>query len=381
MKVTIIGAGIGGLTTALALQQKGIPVELFEAAPELQPVGAGIILANNAMQVYQKLGLELAIQMHGQRIAALHVADPQIKPLSSVRLGDFEKQYRTFNTAIHRGKLQQILLEQIPPNKLHLGKKLSGIVQKDQEITLAFTDGSQHSASIVIAADGIHSGVRKVLFPNSQVRSARQACWRGVAQLPIPAAYQQEAYECWGKGERFGIVPLGKNTIYWFAVRSYQHHLQQEFANFDIQDLGKNFAPFIRDILAATNPAQVYLDDLNDLQALSSWHLGNICLIGDAAHATTPNMGQGAGQAIEDAWVLSELLAREAEAAQAFEKFELLRKKKVRQIVDMSWTIGQVAHWENSLAIGLRNMLMKFTPEVLGKRQSRMVFELADLSN
>lgn len=380
MKVTIIGAGIGGLTVAIALQQKGIPIELFEAAPALQPVGAGIILANNAMQVYQKLGLESALQKQGQRIAAVHIADAQINPLSSISLEDFEKQYCTFNTAIHRGQLQQILLEQISPGKLHLGKKLCGLEQIGQEVILQFTDGSQHRAELVIAADGIHSGVRKALFPNSQIRSARQACWRGIAQLPIPSAYQNEVYECWGKGERFGMVPLGKNSVYWFAVKNYQRDLQQEFAHFEVQQLGQNFAPFIREILAATDPQKIYLDDLNDLQLLASWHQGRVCLIGDAAHATTPNMGQGAGQAIEDAWVLSELLAREAGAAEAFAKFELLRKKKVQQIVGTSWTIGKMAHWENSLAVGLRNLLIKLSPSSLGKRQSRAVFELADLS-
>ena len=176
MKFTIIGAGIGGLTTAIALQKKGFSVEIFEASPEIKPIGAGIILANNAMQVYQKLGLETAIQMQGQRISKFHLADAQIQPLSSLNLAVFEKKYQTYNIGIHRGKLQRVLLQQIPKEKIFLGKKLTDIHSTPKGIALHFEDGSSHSAKVVIAADGINSVVRKNLFPNSEIRSAHQAC-------------------------------------------------------------------------------------------------------------------------------------------------------------------------------------------------------------
>ncbi len=379
MKITIIGAGIGGLTTAIALLKKGFDVEIFEAVSEIKPIGAGIILANNAMQVYQKLGLEKAIQMQAQQISKLTVADANIKALSTLHLQDFEKRYQTANFGIHRGKLQNILLQQIPKEAIFTGKKLADFQKTDQGVSLHFTDGSSHLSEIVIAADGIHSVVRKKLFPQSKIRSARQACWRGIASMTIPERYQHEVFECWGKGERFGIVSIDANTIYWFALRNYKKDLRKEFADFDITQLGENFHPFIQEILAATPKEKIFLDDITDLSRLPSWHHQNICLIGDAAHAMTPNMGQGAGQAIEDAWVLSEMMAKEKTHLLAFEKFEALRRKKVDKIVKMSWLVGKLAHWENSVAVSIRNAMVKMTPDSVGAKQSEAVFELAKL--
>ena len=127
MKIDIIGAGIGGLTTAIALEQKGFETRIFEQAATIKPVGAGIILANNAMQVFEKLGLKEEIEAHGNHISSMNLTKPNLKPLSKVDLSYFEKKHGVQNTAIHRGTLQQILLNKLQSTEVHLNHRLNTV--------------------------------------------------------------------------------------------------------------------------------------------------------------------------------------------------------------------------------------------------------------
>ena len=170
MKITIVGAGIGGLTTAIALKQKGFEVEIFEAATKFNKAGSGINLALNAMQVYKQLGLYTPIFEAGSLTNSLAITDEKLKPLSKTSFNYFEKKFNVQSVAIHRATLHQILLDQLSDVPLHLNKKIKTLQESEKGIELNFEDGSSHKSSVLVGADGIHSVVRKSIFEHTRIR-------------------------------------------------------------------------------------------------------------------------------------------------------------------------------------------------------------------
>lgn len=376
MKVTIIGAGIGGLTLAIALKKKGIDFEIFEAAPEFKHIGAGIAIAINAMQIYQRLGIEKKIANAGNRMVGMHITNAQLKPISVTNIEDFEKTYKLINIALHRANLHEVLLSELENAPIHLGKKLASVKQKDGVIDLTFEDGSTHQTNLLVGADGINSAVRNFIFPGIQKRLAKQICWRGVANFELEKEYSNIPREVWGLGQRFGIVPIGKKSVYWYACANYKKDAMEEFKNRPLTEVFSQFNPLVQQIIQATPKDAIITSELADLEPIENWHQGNICLLGDAAHATTPNMGQGANQAIESAWVLADCLSKEKDIQKAFAQYQQIRKAKANTITNTSWQIGKIAHLENSFLAMLRNGFFAMTPSSLAQKQLGKLFEL-----
>lgn len=371
--ITIIGAGIGGLTSALALKQNGFNVAVYESAAEIKPVGAGIVMAGNAMQIYEKLGIRERIEKAGNKISFLKMTDEKFNLLSAVPLVKLEKKYGVSNIAIHRADLQGILAEEVGDENIHLAKRLIRI-QNGETATLTFEDSSVLKADIVIGADGIHSAVRNQLFKPVIIRDTGQLCWRGVLNTEIAEKYPQEAYEAWGRGKRFGIVKISRNKLYWFAVVNAGMEM-----NTTLYELFSEFHPDVLKIISDTDEEQIYENQLRDIKPFSGWHEGNVCLMGDAAHATTPNLGQGACQAVEDAYILAKLFRSDKPVEWIFAEYEKLRKQKAHFIVNKSRMIGKLPHIENVFGVWLRNLSMRMIPETLSIRQIDKVFNIEKL--
>ncbi len=377
MKIDIIGAGIGGLTTAIALEQKGIQTSIFEQADEIKKVGAGIILANNAMQVYDKLGLRETIEKHGHPISSMNITQPNLKPISKVDLTYFEQKHNTKNIAIHRGTLQQILIDKLKSTEINLNHKITSIEKTINAYDLHFENGKKIQSSVIIGADGLNSTVRQNLFQNQKIRNAYQICWRAVIEYKLPAQFKNELNEAWGKKARFGFVEIGSNKVYWYALKSFKEK-NNAFSVNDLPQYFSGFHPIITDLIQSTPKGQINIAEISDLKPPHAWFKDDICLIGDAAHATTPNMGQGACQAIEDAYTLSECLNK-FDVQQAFMKYQTLRLPKAHQVVKTSWTIGKIAHLSNPLLIGLRNQVLRLTPSSVARKQNEKIFQLAKI--
>jgi len=370
--INIIGAGIGGLTTALILKQRGLNVNIFESSTEIKPVGAGIILANNAMQVFQKLGIQAKIEKAGNKISFMKITDSQLKSLSVVSLSEYEQKYNVSNIAIHRGELQKILANEIGFDRINLSKRLSKIEKADL-FKLTFEDNSTFESRLVIGADGIKSVVRNQLFEKGTLRNPNQICWRGICEIDLLQKYQNELNEAWGKGKRFGFVKISDKKVYWYALANSKN---LEPSTVNLIEFFSEFHFDILNIISATKTEQIVVSDIIDLKPIDKWQDENVCLIGDAAHATTPNLGQGACQAIEDAYVLGKLLDSGLEIQNTFAEYENLRRKKAHTIVNTSWTVGKMAHIENKFGIWLRNFAMKNMPKSANKKQLDMIFNL-----
>lgn len=375
MKALIIGGGIAGLSAAIALEQKGIRTEVYEATPSISVAGAGIWMATNAMQVFDRLGMAEAVMEQGVCLEKVAVATHRLDILQHIDQGAFIDQFGFGVTSISRSLLRDQLLKKYG-KAIFLDKKIQSLRQEVSSVEAYFEDGSKASGDILIGADGIHSIVRDHVVPQSELRYSGQTCWRGVASISLPAPWQKSCIETWGKQYRFGFSVISPSETYWFAVAKAPagERDQKPGIKSKLQKRYADFSQPIPNILAATPEQRIIRNDISDLKKLSTWHKGRVCLIGDAAHATTPNMGQGGGQAIEDAWFLAQALQQYPLIEQAFSHFEQKRRSKVQQVVDTSWQIGKMAHI--SVGKGLRNWLMKKTPPRLMRKRMEALYNI-----
>lgn len=372
--IAIIGGGIGGLTAAIALHQKGFRPAVYESAPGLRPIGAGITLAINAMRVFQRLGLAEAAIGAGRALEQLWITDEQLRPISRTALHPLIEEFGLPNLGIHRGALQRLLVEALPEDALRTGKSLLRLEEAADGVQLHFEDGTRAEAEIAIAADGIHSAVRRQLFPSCRRRRSGQVCWRGACRADT-GPWQARGTEAWAPGKRFGIVPITKDSVYWFAVVNEKPGY--DWAQLTKEGLMDTFRPFsrpVQELIGQTAAGQIIFSPINDLEPLPRWHSARAVLLGDAAHATTPNMGQGACQAIEDAYALAACLAT-LPPEQAFPRYQSLRKPRADSIVRQSRRLGKMAQLEAPWLCRLRNRAIGLTPPTIALRALREVMQ------
>lgn len=373
MKLLIVGAGIAGLTAAIALKRKGFQVELFEASPELKAVGAGIVLGGNALAVFEKLELVKKLQSKGSGIRKSKITDQDFQLIQGIANA-------VELLGIHRADLQGILLEAAKDIPLHFGKRFSRFeYMKNKQLRIHFEDGTSVVGDSLIGADGIHSKIRQQLFPKIICRPSGLACWRATLHYELPDTYKHQLIEAWGGKARFGFLTYCENEIYWFAcypLNKIDNPQKQTLAQ--LANLYDTFNPLVKALILATDEKAIHFDKLSDIpQKGQRWYNDQICLIGDAAHATTPNMGQGAGQAIEDAYCLAQAFGKYQTPKIAFSKFQAIRQKKVNHVIKTSRQVGQLAHWENTFVQKFRNRIFRMLPQSIAKKQME---DLIDIS-
>jgi 2-polyprenyl-6-methoxyphenol hydroxylase-like FAD-dependent oxidoreductase len=372
MEISIIGGGITGLTTALALHKLGLPSTVYEQAPVLNEIGAGVWLQPNAMRVLKWLGVDKAISAEGCTLNKMEITYPNLKPIKAIKNAVVADRYGNQTIAIHRSKLQALLYEEFSKvGNIALGAPYLSHHTDGQKIVLQL-QGQTITTDVVLGADGIRSRVRQAIHFPSVYRSSGQICCRGIANTELPHNLQHEGKEVWGNKLRFGFSQLSQNTVYFFAVINAEI-CPEQLNSQSLCALYQNFHPVVTQIIDASGP--MHIAELTDLKRLQSWHNGQVCLLGDAAHATTPNMGQGACQGIEDAYYLSHMLKNEPEDVEvAFAKFEHKRRKKVDFVVNNSWQFGKMVH--NPVGQLIMRSLMKLTPEKTMSQQMNKLYDI-----
>jgi 2-polyprenyl-6-methoxyphenol hydroxylase-like FAD-dependent oxidoreductase len=376
-KILIIGGGIAGLTTALALQRRNIDFMVFEAVPEIKAVGAGISLAGNAMRALKKLGVDAEVKRKGHLISSMIIEDDKGKRISIMDAEKLSREHGLDNVAIHRADLHQVLLTSIDTNRIVTGKKAIDFNEEPGGITIFFDDGSKERGSVAIIADGIHSGIRKKLLPGVSPRYSGYTCWRGVVENRWNILHH--AVEAWGPKGRFGYVPIGNNKVYWFACKNapIKDEMMSLFRISDLVDNFKSYSHPIPEMLKETSDADLIWSDIVDLKPISQYAFNRILLLGDAAHATTPNLGQGACMAMEDALLVAEVIEKHSEnIVNAFKSFEQKRVPRAHYIVNTSFRLGKLSQWENPVLTKFRNMLFRLIPEWVNEKQVARVLEI-----
>lgn len=360
-RILIIGGGIAGLTLATALRRLDFRPDLIERAAEWAPVGAGITLGINAMQVLARLGLKDATLEHSRVMEKAQITDQSGRVLARTDLGVLARKHGP-SVAIHRADLHSVLLGGAEGTNLRLGVEPKAIEQEGHAIRVEFSDGSAGDYDLVMGADGIRSATRRLVFGQSPIYYSGYTCWRFMA--PNPGGVTTTT-EMWGRGRRFGIVPMKGDQIYCFATMNAEGG-QPDPTGGRFIEFRKLFADFEGDaaaiLHAAPEETRLIHTDLEEVR-LDRWERGGVVLIGDAAHAMTPNMGQGAAMAIEDAWVLARCLDRPADRDAVTTSFHHRRFPRADAVRRQSWNLGRIAQLERPMACTVRNNLMRLMPE------------------
>ncbi|GAA4800495.1 FAD-dependent monooxygenase [Olivibacter ginsenosidimutans] len=368
--IAIIGGGIAGLTAAIAFEKLGYQVTVYEASKSIKPVGAGLGLAGNAIGAFRVLDIEKAVIAKGKLLENFPILNQQGRTIYSLYSERVKKRFGVESFTIHRADLHATLISQLKQTTIELNKRLTKIERVNEAYRLTFEDNSDTICHYVIGADGIHSNTRKFIHPHSEVRFSGYVCWRAVTDNYFDI---KKGSETWGKNGRVGIVPLADNKIYWYVCLNSK---EQKISTLTKDDLAKRFIDYhepIYPLINSTTEKSLIYNPIIDLKPQNTYTKQGVLLIGDAAHATTPNLGQGACQTIEDVATLYQLMQQAKDLQTAFKLFEKKRLKRTHFIVNTSWKMGKIAQLESPLWIRLRDFLFKHLPERLNHKQLEKV--------
>ncbi|MER7751837.1 FAD-dependent monooxygenase [Kitasatospora sp. NPDC097643] len=354
----VIGGGIGGLTAALALHRQGVPVTVHERAASLEPVGAGLALAPNALRSLDRLGV-------GDRLRALATPHPAVglrRPsgrwLARTDTAAFESYFGDTIAAVARAEVIDALVDALPAGTVRTDSPAELVDPGDGSFpAVVRTPEGEQSAALVVAADGIRSATRARLFPHHPgPRYSGFTTWRTI--VPTPGRFPAAAGEVWGRGRLAGIVPLAGDRVYLYfaalAPAGARADSRDELAEL-LRLFGDWCAP-VPELLGLADPARVLRNDVWELaDPLPAHHHGRVALLGDAAHAMCPFQGQGACQAIEDALVLASRLTPGTDPAVALPDYTASRLPRTTGIVTGSRRIGDLIALRSPAAVLLRD--------------------------
>jgi 2-polyprenyl-6-methoxyphenol hydroxylase-like FAD-dependent oxidoreductase len=379
--VLIQGGGIGGLTLAIALLQKGYTVRVVERANGLSEIGAGIWMAANPMQVFDRLGFADKIAAAGWMVHRITLQDYNGDVLQVADLSEVSKLFGFETVALHRSVLQKVLFEQLPSGVVLFGMEVKSFVQSTDSVSVQLTDGYGINAKVVVGADGIHSCIRQLASLGGEKRYSGSSSYRAIARGArlLSPEFDHDAYEIWGKGCRVGFSKINADDYYWYMTfdsAPERSHTPEE-RKIHAEAIFREFFPKWIGLLESTRPDAILQTDISDLKRLATWSSGRIGLIGDAAHAATPNLGQGGAMAIEDAYSLTNAFQQVGVNGKAFELYERQRRAKVDWTISTSWSIGRICHYKNPILRSLRNSVLKKALSGHSEKQIRKLYSIA----
>lgn len=369
-QVAVIGGGIGGLTTALALAHHGIPITVHERAPEIREIGTGLSVWPAPLRVFDRLGIGDAVRALGHSWDHAGVRRSDGRFLMRYTAEQFSARLGEPTIGVHRGELQALLLRSLDADVVHTGRACTGLQQHDDQVTVQFENGESVAAGIVVGADGRRSVVRRELFGDRPLHDCGTVGWRGTAAAPPGSDWHRVIGESWGPGGRFGIFPISGDRITWFAAC---RKLRGDGSLDEVRERFGSWHDPIPALIAATDPADVWVDSLDDRLPLRRWGKGRVTLLGDAAHPMTADLGQGACQAILDAWVLAEELARTTDVAAGLRAYERRRRWRAGAVTMVARAATAGSRPESRMAVAVRSRLASLAPPSMALRQLALI--------
>ncbi|WP_295464218.1 FAD-dependent urate hydroxylase HpxO [uncultured Pseudomonas sp.] len=345
--IIIAGAGMGGLSAALALRQAGHRVRLYERASELAPIGAAISIWPNGVRVLERLGLGSAIAAVSGDMRTMSYHDRQGQLLTRFSLLPLYEAVGLPARPIARAHLQQLLLDAVGTEWVTLGVGCEDFEQDAQGVTVRLSDGRQERADLLIAADGTHSRLRDRVVGQAITRDyCGYVNWNGRVRIAPDLAEAHEWAQFVGDHQRVSLMPMGGDEFYFFFDvplpkgtpndRSrYRAELAEHFAG---------WAPPVQRLIERLDPQGVARVEIHDTRPLPNLVRGRVALLGDSAHAMAPDLGQGGCQAMEDAWVLARCLEAAAEPLAALQAYEKARLERVAGIVERARKRCEITH-------------------------------------
>lgn len=337
LKAIIIGAGIGGLTTGIALKQAGYDVTIYERVSQLRPAGAGISLWSNGVKVLNRLGLGNEMAAIGGHMNRMEYRSHHDESLSDIDLQPLFSTVGQRPYPVARTDLQDMLLSAFGPDDVQLSMKCTAVEQTEETATAIFENGSRVTGDLIVAADGIHSIIREhVLGEALALRYAGYVNWNGLVPVD-PALCEADNWVLYvGEGKRASMMPVGGDRFYYFFGVPVPIGSQTEPKD-RREELARYFAGWpkpVQSLIQTLDPTASNRLEISDIDPPARLVKGRIALLGDAAHATTPTLGQGGCQAMEDALVLTQfLITTNLSVADALTRYEQARKARTAQLV------------------------------------------------
>jgi 2-polyprenyl-6-methoxyphenol hydroxylase-like FAD-dependent oxidoreductase len=367
----VVGGGIGGLSLARELVRRGLPVRVLEKAPRLAPIGAGIIMNPNAMRILEGNGLADEVRSDSWPYLIRETCDQHG---SSLAIRDYRPLYGAGTLSegalVHRAQLLGALLRGVPPELIRFGAVIRQLEVNADGVRVEIDGGEVFEADLLVGADGIHSEVRRRLFGDIAPVYLGYRSHRFVLENHPGIAHFMDFL---GRGQRVGLVPISASRVYVWTTFNSPYDRPPAFAG--IEDFRRMFGQFtderVRRVFAAVASLQeVITTDVEEIR-MTQWTRGRAVLLGDAAHAMTPNIGQGAGMAMEDAAALADALAARG-LPQALENYESRRRPRVDLIMRVSRQVGDDGQRSNPLACWLRNRRLRREGRNAGKMQAEL---------
>ncbi|MGH3366826.1 MAG: FAD-dependent oxidoreductase [Nocardioidaceae bacterium] len=337
LRVAVLGGGIGGLSAALALHQRGFEVAVYEQAPALGEIGAGVFLTPNSIRQLQRLGVGSAVEEYGARIGAgsqyFRHDGTAVAPILTTDSHGWNAVF-----GMHRADLITILAARLPVEVVHTGRQADAFDQDADGARVSFTDGSVAEADVVVAADGIHSVLQRYVVEPSRPVHSGSVAYRGLVPHERVPAWPTDQSRLWmGEGKHFLVYPVRRGELvnYVGFVPTDAQMKESWSAAGDPVVLAREFAGWDTRVEHLLDQVEVtYRWGLYDREPLSSWTLGRLTLLGDAAHPMLPHLGQGANQSIEDAIALAAVLSRvdAMQVSEALLRYERVRRERTSEI-------------------------------------------------
>ena len=372
-KVAIIGGGIGGLAAAVALARKGLAAEVYEQAPVLKEVGAGVGLWPNALTALAPVGLAGKVAQLAVKLAGQGIKRPDGGWLLRIPGEVMAQRWGAGPVLVHRAELQQLLAAELGPSVIHLGARCTGFEDSGQAVTAHFADGRKVQADVLIGADGVHSAVRAQLFGPAALRYRGYTAVRSITpagSVPLP----RDGIETWGQGARFGLGPTSGERVTWYAMWNAPaggHDAGDTAAR--LRELFGGWHEPIPAIIDATPAAAMIRTDIYDRRPARTWSRARVALIGDAIHPMTPDLAQGACQAILDATTLATCLAASRDTPAALRDYQQRRWRNAAVTTLMARNMGAMGQWKSHTTCTARNTLIRSLPLSLQLRQFDLV--------
>jgi 2-polyprenyl-6-methoxyphenol hydroxylase-like FAD-dependent oxidoreductase len=366
VKALIAGAGIGGLAAGIALRQAGLEVRIFERSREMREIGAALMIWPNGTRALKALGVEVT----ATAIDSLLLCDWHGRRLLDAPVRAIAERHGSDVAVLHRADLQAALLKSLGREVVNLGADVSGFAEAGDQVRVQLRDGADDAGDLLIGADGLRSVVRRQLLADGDPVYLGVSIWRGMVSSEGLALEPGHGINWVGRGSEFLAIHLAGKRIYWAAVTK-EPRGEDAGPGGHKEDVLKRFGSWAEPIpalIGATEPAAILRNDMYDRPPSPRWSRGRVTLVGDAAHPMTPNQGQGACQALEDAVALGASPEDARDPARAFEIYEKRRMHRAYRAVAMSRQASRGVHLENPVLCAIRDRLAMVLPNGLVMR-------------
>ncbi|WP_432246979.1 FAD-dependent monooxygenase [Streptomyces sanyensis] len=380
----VVGAGIGGLTAAIALRRVGFDVEVFERAPEMRAAGFGLSVMSNATAALATLDIDLGLEKRGRVMETYRVKDRKGRLIREFPFPEITRRIGVPCVCISRSDLFAALLDQTADIPIRLGAAADRFAVEGDRARVQFTDGREAEADLLVGADGFNSAVRRQLTgPDEPVHDSGYIAWLGITEYSHPRFTPGSVVHLWGDGMRFGLVDIGRGRLYWWGTQNmpFAQSSTWDGGKAGVLDAYSGWPDEVREAIRVTPPEDLLTLNTRDRAFLRPWGTGPVTLLGDAAHPMLTSLGQGSAMAMEDAAVLAQHLRHAPDVPRGLRGYESARYERTRTMVEATRAISEFEQSQGPVRRRVRDGYFRWMShrQLVGKLEPALTFPGAGL--